>query len=141
MEDAPASNPTTTPKKKAGAGNAFAMMMSSSSRSPKASEKKAPRKRAAPKSSSTSKASAAAAPRNRNAMLKTAYTDGEGLPVLSHPQDMFDDLLTKAPEFAKVIETLNRPLRIATMCSGTESPVLALDMMSRAAEEQVRRGG
>ena len=97
---------------------------------------KAAKKRTAPSSSKPKKLKAPSA-KNRNAQLKTAYTDGEGLPVLSQPQDMFDDLLTKAPEFATVIETLSRPLRIATMCSGTESPVLALDMMSRAAEEQV----
>ena len=28
-----------------------------------------------------------------------------------------------------------RPLKVATMCSGTESPVLALDMLSNAIEE------
>lgn len=44
--------------------------------------------------------------------------------------------MKKAPEFENVIKHLNRPLRIATMCSGTESPVLALDMMSRSAEDQ-----
>ena len=98
--------------------------------------KATPKKRAAPKASSGPKTTRAAGTSNRNAMLKGAYTDGDGLPILSHPQDMFDDMMTKAPEFADVIKHLDRPLRIATMCSGTESPVLALDMMSRAAEDQ-----
>ena len=41
----------------------------------------------------------------------------------------------QCPEIADVIAHIGRPLRIATMCSGTESPVLALDMISRAAED------
>ncbi|GMI05451.1 hypothetical protein TrVE_jg4580 [Triparma verrucosa] len=123
---------TKAPKAPAGKpANAFAMMMGA--KSPTAPTKK----RAAPKTTkATTKRLTPGGSKNRNAQLKTAYTDGAGLPVLSHPQDMFDDLMTKAPEFEDVVKLLSRPLRIATMCSGTESPVLALDMMSRAAEEQ-----
>ncbi|CAE6530732.1 unnamed protein product [Rhizoctonia solani] len=47
--------------------------------------------------------------------------------------DMFADIVHRMPELQKVSKHLNgRPLRVATMCSGTESPLLALGMISRA---------
>ncbi|KAG5187340.1 hypothetical protein JKP88DRAFT_161808 [Tribonema minus] len=55
--------------------------------------------------------------------------------ILTAPYDMFKDLVTRCPEFVEAISTLGRPLRVATMCSGTESPLLALGMISRAAKE------
>jgi hypothetical protein len=69
---------------------------------------------------------------------------GEDLPIISHPQDMFDDMIkTKLTENGESPEILmpllkalkNRPLRVATMCSGTESPILALDMLTKAIED------
>lgn len=57
---------------------------------------------------------------------------------------MFDDMVTKQlcsdGKDADIIKPLlkkllNRPLKVATMCSGTESPVLALDMIAKAIEE------
>ena len=70
-----------------------------------------------------------------------AYTDGENFSVISHPQDMFDDMITnqfkdnagnskRLKQFLNIME--DRPLRVATMCSGTESPILALDMISKS---------
>jgi len=45
---------------------------------------------------------------------------------------MFDHLVNQAPGLVQLAKALDRPLRVATMCSGTESPVLALQMMQRA---------
>ena len=49
---------------------------------------------------------------------------------------MFDDLCLNYKPFAEFCKKLGRPLRVATMCSGTESPMLALAMMSKAVEAQ-----
>ena len=67
---------------------------------------------------------------------KGQYKGGEGLAVLADPQDMFDDMVPKVNDRLRDIASKlkGRPLRIATMCSGTESPVLALDMITRAFE-------
>ncbi len=49
---------------------------------------------------------------------------------------MFRDIVARLPDlitFAKKIE--GRPLRVATMCSGTESPLLALGLISRSLKE------
>ena len=49
---------------------------------------------------------------------------------------MFDDIVLNYAPFADFCRKLGRPLRVATMCSGTESPMLALAMLSRAVEAQ-----
>merc|ERR1712238_396236 len=76
--------------------------------------------------------------------LKEPYKAGEDLPILCHPQDMFDDMiLNQLCENGKNVSALEpllkslhgRSLKIATMCSGTESPVLALDMIYKALED------
>ena len=68
-------------------------------------------------------------------ILKAPYTAGDGLPVLVQPSDMFDDMVRNklcnkgrtADAIVPLLETMkNRTLRVATMCSGTESPILAL---------------
>ena len=56
--------------------------------------------------------------------------------VLVKPQAMFDQLTEGYPEFAEFCEKLGRPLRVATMCSGTESPLLALNMISTSVLKQ-----
>jgi len=77
--------------------------------------------------------------------IKTPYTDGDDLPVISEPQAMMDDMICNLtrdnPDILKgLLQKLHRrPLRIATMCSGTESPVLALDMLSKAMEEHCHK--
>lgn len=58
-----------------------------------------------------------------------------GLPPLSSIDDIFKDITTKALDIGlrEILQQTNRqPLRVATMCSGTESPVLALDMVQDA---------
>jgi len=73
--------------------------------------------------------------------LKNPYTEGHGLPILTEPQSMFDDMIERLTDGgAKAEEVLlplldtaqHRPIRVATMCSGTESPILALDMIQKA---------
>jgi hypothetical protein len=72
---------------------------------------------------------------------KELYTGGDGLEVISEPQAMFDDMigskLTQNGENSEILIPLvkalmNRTLRVATMCSGTESPILALDMLQKS---------
>ena len=58
-----------------------------------------------------------------------------GLPPLSSIDDIFKDIVTKALDMGlkKILHKSNRqPLRVATMCSGTESPLLALEMVQDA---------
>jgi len=45
------------------------------------------------------------------------------------------DIVIREPKLVEFAKSLGRPLRVATMCSGTESPLLALDMLSRAMKE------
>jgi hypothetical protein len=57
------------------------------------------------------------------------------LPPMSSMPEIFDDLAKKAHAngFGDVLNRLgSRPLRVATMCSGTESPLLALKMLSES---------
>lgn len=73
----------------------------------------------------------------------------DDLPVITEPQGMFDDMIhrlardggrpdgavssTFSEHLLPLLQTLSdRPLRLATMCSGTESPILALDMIQSA---------
>jgi hypothetical protein len=50
--------------------------------------------------------------------------------------EMFLDMVKRTPDIVSVPQKLaGRPLRVATMCSGTESPLLALNLISRAIEE------
>lgn len=66
-----------------------------------------------------------------------AAPDASTLPPISRIPDIFADLVSNAPEIASVGEHLKgRKMRVATMCSGTESPLLALDLMRRAIREQ-----
>lgn len=59
------------------------------------------------------------------------YLD-ESLPPMDSLEAIFQDLVNKALSlgFADVLRRLgDRPLRVATVCSGTESPLLALKMI------------
>ena len=57
-------------------------------------------------------------------------------PALTEPADMFMDLVRRTPEIVEIADALGgRPLRTATMCSGTESPLLALEMICAACEK------
>lgn len=114
----------------------------SAARKPNAITSKArPKSKRAPKEKSKDESATAY---NRTA-LKTPYTGGEGLEIIAEPQAMFDDMigtkLTNNGENSEVLIPLlkalkNRTIRVATMCSGTESPVLALDMLQKAIRKQ-----
>ncbi|KAJ3182529.1 hypothetical protein HDU85_002627 [Gaertneriomyces sp. JEL0708] len=72
-------------------------------------------------------------PTSRKAKLTSAL-NGE-YPPLHDLEDIFSDLAERVREIADVARKLNgRKLRVATMCSGTESPLLALNLISRAAK-------
>ncbi|EPS29387.1 hypothetical protein PDE_04336 [Penicillium oxalicum 114-2] len=61
------------------------------------------------------------------------------LPPMHTLEDIFEDIASKAMSlgFADVLKHLNgRPLRIATVCSGTESPILAMEMLQKALGEE-----
>ncbi|SNX86341.1 uncharacterized protein MEPE_05050 [Melanopsichium pennsylvanicum] len=58
-------------------------------------------------------------------------------PPIHHLADIFGDMIDRAPAILELAQTLkDRPLRVATMCSGTESPLLALELMCRAIHEK-----
>ena len=102
-------------------------------KSPKASvgnKKKATNAGGATKASSTPGAAKGGVPRSYN-------DECANLDTISEPQAMFDDMVSKLPELKDLHKHLNgRSLRVATMCSGTESPILALDMIALAAKSQ-----
>ena len=77
-------------------------------------------------------------------ITQSTYDAGKNLPIIVEPQAMFHDMINKlvttgfsSNEILIPIlkQTKNRTLRIATMCSGTESPVLAMDMIQKAIQE------
>lgn len=55
--------------------------------------------------------------------------------VISDPGEIFADIGRRFPELSEIAEKLGRPLRVATMCSGTEAPLLALDLLSRGLDK------
>ncbi|KAG8885935.1 hypothetical protein FRB98_001541 [Tulasnella sp. 332] len=58
--------------------------------------------------------------------------DLSDLPPLTNIGDIFTDLVKRIPDLLKVAERMKgKKLRVATMCSGTESPLLALMQVSR----------
>ncbi|KAI7332206.1 hypothetical protein KC315_g4751 [Hortaea werneckii] len=61
------------------------------------------------------------------------------LPPLSDLDDIFDDMTSKALQLGlkEALGSLkNRSIRIATLCSGTESPLLAMEMVADALKTQ-----
>ncbi|KAL2052512.1 hypothetical protein ABVK25_007072 [Lepraria finkii] len=65
------------------------------------------------------------------------FTPGidQSLPALSDIQDIFNDITSRAYEsgFNEAVDLLDgRVINVATICSGTESPLLALDMICDA---------
>ena len=68
---------------------------------------------------------------------KHASSETPDLPPIHDIASIFSDMVARTPEmksFAKHLQ--GRPLRVATMCSGTESPLLALEMIRRSIEAQ-----
>ncbi|TYJ54912.1 hypothetical protein B9479_004420 [Cryptococcus floricola] len=77
-------------------------------------------------------------PLGQNIDIKLAVKDmSEDLPPMSNVEAMFDHLVSRMPDIVQLVKQLNgRKLRVATMCSGTESPLLALDMIAQAIKSQ-----
>jgi len=70
------------------------------------------------------------------ASSKNASSESD-LPPIHDIAAIFSDMIVRTPEMKSVTKHLRgRPLRIATMCSGTESPLLALEMIRRSIEAQ-----
>lgn len=67
---------------------------------------------------------------------KKAAPDMSNLPPISSIPAIFKDLITRIPEIKGVAEKIQgRKLRVATMCSGTESPLLALELIQSSIEQ------
>lgn len=70
---------------------------------------------------------------------KEKYVSPEesSLPPISRLPDIFLDIVSRLSEVKTLAEHIKgRKLRVATMCSGTESPLLALNLISRAMTEK-----
>jgi hypothetical protein len=77
--------------------------------------------------------------RPKNEKLKGRFNppDASDLPPLVDVKDMFADLVHNIPQIKQVAEHVQgRKLRVATMCSGTESPLLAMGLMFKAVEKE-----
>ena len=68
---------------------------------------------------------------------KSTSSEFSDLPPIHDIAAIFSDIVARTPEVKSVAKQLQgRPLRVATMCSGTESPLLALEMIRRSVETQ-----
>ncbi|KAF6761679.1 DNA repair protein rad8 [Ephemerocybe angulata] len=68
---------------------------------------------------------------------KASAPDASSLPPINDIPAIFADLVDNAPKLQEVAEHIKgRKLRVATMCSGTESPLLALELIQKALEDQ-----
>ncbi|KAH7915282.1 hypothetical protein BJ138DRAFT_1122797 [Hygrophoropsis aurantiaca] len=86
----------------------------------------------APVNDSTSESEAPAQPSKTDSKV-----DSSDLPPIHDIPAMFSDLVGRIPEIKDVAERVNgRKLRVATMCSGTESPLLALDLICQVLREE-----
>ncbi|ORY22614.1 hypothetical protein BCR39DRAFT_551149, partial [Naematelia encephala] len=74
----------------------------------------------------------------QNQEVKSAAKNmSEDLPPMHDVEAMFAHLVSRVPDLVKLVRRLNgRKLRVATMCSGTESPLLALNMIAKAVKTQ-----
>ena len=64
--------------------------------------------------------------------VKGSSVENSHLPPIHDIPAIFSDIVSRVPEIKDVTEHLRgRKIRVATMCSGTESPLLALDLIRR----------
>ncbi|KAJ7654469.1 hypothetical protein DFH06DRAFT_1298898 [Mycena polygramma] len=74
------------------------------------------------------------APAKGDAKLSPDMSD---LPPIHEIPAIFDDLVSRIPKIKDVAQRIEgRKLRVATMCSGTESPLLALELIQKAILDQ-----
>ena len=77
------------------------------------------------------------APTTSKKTSKSNALESSDLPPISEIPAIFDDLVGRIPDIKKVAEHVSgRKLRVATMCSGTESPLLALELIQKSIFEQ-----
>lgn len=68
---------------------------------------------------------------------KSNALESSDLPPINEIPAIFDDLVGRIPGIKEVAEHVaGRKLRVATMCSGTESPLLALELIQKSIFEQ-----
>ncbi|KAF8637647.1 hypothetical protein AX17_002715 [Amanita inopinata Kibby_2008] len=73
----------------------------------------------------------------RNKAAKSAAPDASDLPPICDITAIFHDIVSRIPKIQGVAQHVaGRRLRVATMCSGTESPLLALDLIRKSVYEQ-----
>ena len=71
--------------------------------------------------------------------VKSSAPDASDLPPIHDIPTIFDDLISRIPEIKDVAERVSgRKIRVATMCSVTESPLLALELIQRSLLDQHR---
>lgn len=64
--------------------------------------------------------------------VKASSIENSELPPIHDIPAIFSDLVSRIPQIKDVAEHLKgRKMRVATMCSGTESPLLALNLIQR----------
>ena len=94
-----------------------------------------PKKAAAAKKRGKKKAKAKGKGKGGGGGGMRAVKQDLALAALTDPQHMFNDMMAKVGRetCVGVARRLGgRPLRVGTMCSGTEAPVMALDMAAKA---------
>jgi len=69
--------------------------------------------------------------------VKSSAPDASDLPPINDIPAIFDDLVSRIPDIKEVAaHVAGRKLRVATMCSGTESPLLALELIQKSILDQ-----
>ena len=70
-------------------------------------------------------------------VVKSSSIENSDLPPIHEIPSIFADLVSRIPDIKGVAQHLKgRKMRVATMCSGTESPLLALNLICRNISEQ-----
>lgn len=76
------------------------------------------------------------APEGDVEQAKGSAIENSDLPPIHDIPAIFSDLVSRIPQIKDVTERLKgRKMRVATMCSGTESPLLALNLVQRSIQE------
>lgn len=71
-------------------------------------------------------------PVKKSGVAKATRPDLSDLPPLTNISEIFKDLVNHIPQFIDFAKRFKgKKIRVATMCSGTESPLLALEQISR----------
>ncbi|KAL0575290.1 hypothetical protein V5O48_006691 [Marasmius crinis-equi] len=76
-------------------------------------------------------------PVTKKSGMRGGAPDASNLPPINSIPSIFSDLVSRAPKLKEVAEHVaGRKLRVATMCSGTESPLLALELIQKSMKDQ-----